>query len=65
MAVGWSSDDKDHRMKRKLPTLMVGLFFRGTATVGCQDGGRTVLCDELRVIAKRKDDDRVVSIFCR
>jgi hypothetical protein len=38
------------------------LVLRGVATAGCDAGGQTVLCDEYRVIAKHKDDDRVVSI---
>jgi len=38
------------------------LILRGIATAGCDNGGRTVLCDEYRVVARHKDDDRVVSI---
>jgi len=39
------------------------LILRGIATAGCEDRGQTVLCDQIRVVARRKDDDRVVSIF--
>jgi len=38
------------------------LILRGIATAGCDLGGQTALCSEYRVVARRKNDDHVVSI---
>jgi hypothetical protein len=38
------------------------MILRGLAETGCDSGGTTVLCEEYRVVAKHKDDDRVVTI---
>jgi hypothetical protein len=37
------------------------LILRGVAEAGCDSRGTTVLCEEYRVVAKHKDDDRVAT----
>ena len=50
------------RSKADITNLNGWLILRGIAAGGCESGGRTVPCDEYRVVARHRDDDRVVSI---